>query len=55
MGLPHGIAQGSLLFSLGVDNNKGDIDYVVEKLPPIVDKLRQMSPLYAKFIKEQRG
>ncbi len=55
MGLPHEIAQGSLLFSLGVDNNEGDIDYVVEKLPPIVDKLRQMSPLYAKFIKEQRG
>ena len=55
MGLPHEIAQGSLLFSLGVDNNERDIDYVVEKLPPIVDKLRQMSPLYAKFIKEQRG
>lgn len=55
MGIPHEIAQGSLLFSLGLDNNEGDIDYVLEKLPPIVDRLRQMSPLYAKFKKEQRG
>jgi len=55
MGIPHEIAQGSLLFSLGMDNNEADIDYVVEKLPPIVDKLRQMSPLYAKFMKEKRG
>jgi len=55
MGLPHEIAQGSLLFSLGLDNNERDIDYVVEKMPPIVDRLRQMSPLYAKFIKEKRG
>jgi cysteine desulfurase len=55
MGISHEIAQGSLLFSLGVDNNEADIDYVVEKLPPIVDRLRQMSPLYAKFIKEKRG
>jgi cysteine desulfurase len=55
MGIAHEIAQGSLLFSLGIGNNEGDIDYVVEKLPPIVDRLRQMSPLYAKFIKEKRG
>jgi len=55
MGLPHEIAQGSLLFGLGVDSNEGDIDYVLEKMPPIVDRLRQMSPLYAKFIKEKRG
>jgi cysteine desulfurase len=55
MGLPHEIAQGSLLFSLGVYNNEADIDYVLEKLPPIVDRLRQMSPLYAKFMKEKRG
>jgi len=55
IGISHEIAQGSLLFSLGVDNNEGDIDYVLEKLPPIVDRLRQMSPLYAKFMKEQRG
>ncbi len=55
MGIPHEVAQGSLLFSLGVDNNEADIDYVVEKLPPIVDRLRQMSPLYAKFMKEKGG
>lgn len=55
MGIPHEIAQGSLLFSLGVDNNEADIDYVLKKLPPIVDRLRQMSPLYAKFMKEKRG
>ena len=55
MGISHEIAQGSLLFSLGLDNNEEDIDYVLEKLPPIVDRLRQMSPLYAKFMKEQRG
>ena len=55
MGIPHEMAQGSLLFSLGVDNDEADIDYVLEKLPPIVDRLRQMSPLYAKFMKEKRG
>jgi cysteine desulfurase len=55
MGLPHEIAQGSLLFGLGVDTDEGDIDYVLEKMPPIVARLRQMSPLYAKFMKEQRG
>jgi cysteine desulfurase len=55
MGIPHEIAQGSLIFSMGVDNNEADIDYVLEKLPPIVDRLRQMSPLYAKFLKEKRG
>lgn len=55
MGISHEIAQGSLLFSLTVNNNEGDIDYVLEKFPPIIGRLRQMSPLHAKFIKEQRG
>jgi cysteine desulfurase len=54
MGLTHEIAQGSLLFTLGLNNSAEDINYVVEQLPPIVDRLRQMSPLYAKFIKEQK-
>ena len=55
MGLPHTLAQGSLLFSFGIDNTSEDIDYVLQVLPPIVDRLRQMSPLYAKFIKAGKG
>jgi len=55
MGLPHEIAQGSLLFGLGIDNTKEDVDYVLEVLPPIVERLRQMSPLYSKFIKQNKG
>ena len=55
MGIPHELAQGSLLFSFGIDNTPEDTDYVLEVLPPIVDKLRQMSPLYAKFIKTSKG
>ena len=51
MGLPHEIAQGSILFTLGIDNTLEDIDYVLEVMPPIVDRLRQMSPLYSKFSK----
>jgi cysteine desulfurase len=55
MSIPPEIAQGSLLFSLGLQNKEDDVDYLLEVLPPIVDKLRQMSPLYAKFLKEQGG
>jgi cysteine desulfurase len=55
MGIPPEIAQGSLLFSLGLNNSEEDVDYLLEVLPPIVDRLRQMSPLYAKFLKQQRG
>ena len=55
MGLPPEIAQGSLLLTLGVNNSEEDVDHVLEVLPPIVDRLRQMSPLYAKFLKQQGG
>jgi cysteine desulfurase len=55
MGLSHEIAQGSVLFTFGIDNTEKDVDYVLEVLPPIVEKLRQMSPLYAKFIKKNEG
>lgn len=51
MGLPHEIAQGSLLFSFGLHNASEDVDHVLEVLPPIVEKLREMSPLYHKFLK----
>ena len=55
MGLPHEIAQGSILFGFGIDNTKEDVDYVLEVLPPIVERLRQMSPLYSKFLKQSKG
>ena len=54
MGLSAEITQGSLLFTIGLQNSVADIDYVLEIMPPIVQKLRQMSPLYAKFIKGQK-
>ena len=55
MGIPTETAQGSLLFTLGVENTTHDVDLVLEVLPPIVDRLRQMSPLYDKYLKGQRG
>ena len=55
MGISHELAQGSMLLTLGIDNSTEDVDYVLEVLPPIVDRLRQMSPLYAKFGKENKG
>ena len=44
MGIPPEIAHGSLRFSLGRDTTKEDIDRVIKVLPPIVEKLRAMSP-----------
>ena len=55
MGINHELAQGSMLFTLGLDSNEDDVDYVIEKLPPVVDRLRQMSPVYSRFLKEQKG
>ncbi|MDO8491466.1 MAG: aminotransferase class V-fold PLP-dependent enzyme [Dehalococcoidia bacterium] len=54
MGLPAEIVQGSLLFTFGQQITEGDVGYLVEVLPPIVDRLRQMSPLYADFLKGRR-
>ncbi len=48
IGLPHEIAHGSLRITMGRWTKKGDIDYLMEHLPGIVDKLRSMSPLYEK-------
>ncbi|MDR1206581.1 MAG: cysteine desulfurase NifS [Peptococcaceae bacterium] len=46
IGLPHEIAHGSLRLSLSEDNSEEDIDYILEKLPPIIERLRSMSPLW---------
>jgi cysteine desulfurase len=46
IGVETALAQGSLVFTLGESNTIEDVDYVAEVLPPIVERLRQMSPLY---------
>lgn len=51
IGLPHEIAHGSLRLTLSHEITDTDVDYVLEKLPPIVERLRVMSPLYEKFLK----
>lgn len=48
MGVSPEVAHGSLRFTLGKDNTVEDVDYVIEVLPEIVKKLRDMSPLYHK-------
>lgn len=51
LGLTHEIAHGSLRLSLSDFTTDEDIDYVLEKLPEIVERLRKMSPLYEDFLK----
>lgn len=52
IGLPHEIAHGSLRLTLNEDITKDDVDYVVDKISGIVEKLRSMSPLYEDFVKK---
>jgi cysteine desulfurase len=51
IGLPHEIAHGSLRLSVGDDTTEADVDYVLEVLPPIIQRLRDMSPLYEEISK----
>jgi len=46
MGLPHEIAHGAIRFSLGVENTREEMDYLVKNLKTIIERLRQLSPLY---------
>lgn len=54
IGLPHEIAHGSLRLTLGEENTKEEIDYVIDNLKIIVEKLRSMSPLYEDFVKKSK-
>lgn len=54
IGLPHEIAHGSLRLTLSDETTKEDIDYVVEAIKEIVDRLRSMSPLYEDFVKKHK-
>lgn len=51
MGIDAALAQGSIVFSLGTSNTEEDISHVVKIFPPIVEKLRKMSPIYSHFLK----
>ena len=46
IGLPHEIAHGSLRLSLAETNTQEDVDYILEKLPQIIQRLRDMSPVW---------
>ena len=53
IGLPHEIAHGSLRLTLSEKNTMEEIDYTVDELKKIIERLRGMSPLYEDFVKKQ--
>ena len=53
IGLPHEIAHGSLRITIGKYNTKEEVEYLVENLVEIVNRLREMSPLWEDFIEEE--
>ena len=53
IGLPHEIAHGSLRLSIGEDTTDEDIDYILEVVPKVVDRLRAMSPLWETICKKE--
>ncbi|MCX8161170.1 MAG: aminotransferase class V-fold PLP-dependent enzyme [Candidatus Saccharicenans sp.] len=54
MGLDPAVAQGSLVLTLLDSTREEQVDYFLEKFPPVVRRLREMSPLYTKFIQEKK-
>lgn len=53
IGLPHEKAHGSLRLTLGIENTEEDVNKLLEVLPNVVKRLRDMSPLYEEFLKKQ--
>ena len=52
IGLPHEIAHGSLRLTLNEEITEADLDFVVEQLKRIIERLRSMSPLYEDFMRK---
>ena len=46
IGVPHEKAHGSIRLSLSHDNTEDDVNYILQTLPPIVERLRAMSPIW---------
>lgn len=53
IGLPHEIAHGSLRLSINEETTDEDIDYILEVVPKVVDRLRSMSPLWDRICREE--
>lgn len=54
IGLPHEIAHGSIRFTLSRENTEEEIDYTVDALKQMVERLRNMSPLYEDFVSSNK-
>ena len=54
IGLPHEVAHGSLRLTMDRDNTEEEVDFILEKLPAIVQRLRDMSPVYEDYLKSQK-
>ncbi|HEX30638.1 TPA: aminotransferase class V-fold PLP-dependent enzyme, partial [Candidatus Poribacteria bacterium] len=54
LGVPPELAHGSVRFSLGSGNTEEEMDYTVEKVAEVVERLRMMSPLYADAMRKRR-
>ena len=54
IGLPHEVAHGSLRLSLSEENTAEEVDYVLEKVPAVVELLRKMSPVWDQLKKGER-
>ena len=54
IGLPHEIAHGSLRLTLSDETTREEIDYTVDAIKTVVERLRSMSPLYEDFVKQQK-
>ncbi len=54
IGLKHEVAHGSLRLSLSENNTEEDVDYILEALPPIIDRLREMSPLWEHIMENEK-
>lgn len=50
MGVPFTAAHGSIRFSLSIYNTEKEIDFIIEKLPPIIERLRELSPFWKKAL-----
>ncbi len=53
MGVPFTAAHGSIRFSLSIYSTKEEMDYIIEHLPPIIQKLRDISPFWKDYLKFQ--